>query len=105
MTTHQCPTCRHEHDTPHQTEMGRAVDALAPLMSAAVEVGAPILSAGLTPNYISFSVGTETGLRELAADIGFPEPTRENMIGSLETQGDYAGVSVALRHYYQGGGQ
>ena len=101
MTTHQCPTCQHEHDTPHQTEMGRAVDALAPLMSAAVEVGAPIRSVGLIPNYISFSVGTEAGLRELAAEIGFPEPSGTIL---LETQGDYAGVSVSLRHY-QGGGQ
>lgn len=104
MTTHQCPTCQHKHDMPHQTEMGRAVDALAPLMSAAVEVGAPVRSVGLTPNYISLSIGTEAGLRELAADIRFPEPTREYIIGSLATEGDYAGVSVSLRHY-QGGGQ
>ena len=96
MTTHKCPTCQHEHDTPHQAELIRAVDVLAVITRVAVEVGAPIRSAGLALGNISIFVGTEAGLRELAAEIGFLEPKGTIF---LETQGDYAGVSVALRHY------
>ena len=97
MTTHQCPTCQHEHDTPHQAELIRAVDVLAVITRVAVEVGATIRSAGLALGNITIFVGTEAGLRELAAEIGFLEPKGSTIL--LETQGDYAGVSVALRHY------
>ena len=45
---------------------------------------------------ITIFVGTDAGLRELAAEIGFLEPKGTIL---LDTQGDYAGVSVALRLY------
>ena len=61
-----------------------------------MEVGAPIRSAGLALGNVTIFVGTEAGLRELAAEIGFLEPKGTIF---LETQGDYAGVPVTLRHY------
>jgi len=101
MTTHQCPTCKHEHDTPHQAErLIRSINVLAVIANTAAHVGAPIRSIGLAPGHISISVVTESGLRELATELLLPEPIRDDQI--MESQGDYIGVTVYLSRYVGG---